>query len=85
MKSFFRNSLAVILSAIMLVSSTGVVLGAHSCFSKHGTEVSLFVHKGCCSAEKSTCHSKHSEESAFTMECCQLKITYHKVDVSSRS
>ena len=83
MKNLLRNSLAVLLSAIILVSSTGVVLAAHSCFSKHGTEVSLFVHKGCCSTEKSTCHSIHSEESAFKRECCQLKISYHKVDVSS--
>lgn len=83
MNKRIKNSVAVFLSVIILVSSTGVVLAAHNCFSKAETEVSLFRHKGCCSNEKKDCHSKPQKENSFTKKCCQLKITYHKIDVSS--
>ena len=83
MKKHFRNSIAFFLAFIILVSTTGVVVAAHSCLSKHETQVSLFSHKGCCSGDKLKCHSATKKETGFSNECCKLIISYHKVDVST--
>ena len=83
MKPSIQKLISVFLGLIILVSSTGVVLASHSCFSKPGTDVSLFSHKGCCSKGKMNCHADPQKETSFSKKCCQLKITFHKVDVSS--
>ncbi len=82
MKSRFKNIVSIFLSLVVLVSSNGIVVAAHNCFSEHKTEVSLSTIK-CCSKEKETCHSKPAAENAFTKKCCDLKITYHKVNVNT--
>jgi len=83
MKKHIRNKIALILSVIILVSSNGVVLSAHSCFSSHVTKISLFGHKGCCSGEKKKCDTNPSSENTFHKSCCSFAVTYHRVDVSS--
>jgi hypothetical protein len=85
MKSSFKKSVAILVSVIVLISSNGLELAAHNCFSQHGTEVSLFKHTGCCSKEEKNCHSNPVKDKSFEKKCCELKITYHKVDVSSPS
>ena len=81
MKSRSKNILSVFLSLAVLISTNGIVVAAHNCFSQHKTEVSLFSKK-CCSKEKEQCHAKPvTKENTFTKKCCELKITYHKVDV----
>jgi hypothetical protein len=82
MKSRTKNILSIFLSLVVLVSSNGIVVAAHNCFSQHKTEVSLFSKK-CCSKEKEQCHSKPAMEDTFAKKCCELKITYHKVDVKA--
>jgi hypothetical protein len=82
MKSRYRNILSVFLSLVVFVSSNGVVVAAHNCFSNHKAEVSLFEGK-CCSREKEKCHSKPVIEHTFTKKCCELKVSYHKVDVKT--
>jgi hypothetical protein len=83
MNKRFRNIFSVILSVIVLVSSNGIVLASHSCISKHETEVSVFRISGCCSKDKTNCHSRLSGEIVMTKKCCQLNLTFHRVDVSS--
>ncbi len=83
MKSRFSKIVSVFLGAIILISSNGIVLASHNCFSKPGTEVSLFEHKGCCSKGKKNCHAIPVKETAFTKKCCQLTISFHQADVSS--
>ena len=83
MKSRLKNIVAFFLGVIILLSSNGIVLATHSCFSRPGTQVSLFSHKGCCSKGKKDCHRIPAGENTFTKKCCQLKISFHKVDVSS--
>ncbi len=82
MKSRFKNIVSIFLSLVVLVSSNGIVVASHNCFSQHKTEVSLFEKK-CCSKGKEQCHSKPVTENAFAKKCCDLKITYHKIDVKT--
>ena len=82
MKSI-KNSLAIFLGVVILISSNGIVLASHSCSVKPGTDVSLFEHKGCCSNGKMNCHADYPGINSLTKKCCQLTITFHKVDVSS--
>jgi hypothetical protein len=82
MKSRSKNILSVFLSLVVLVTSNGIVVAAHNCFSQHKTEVSLFSKK-CCQKEKEQCHSKPAMENTFAKKCCELKITYHKADVKT--
>ena len=82
MKSRSKNIISVFLALIVFVSSNGIVVAAHNCFSGHKTEVSLFE-KECCTKGKEKCHSKPAEENTFTKKCCELKITYHKIDVKT--
>ena len=83
MKSRLKKIVAVILGVVILISSNGLVLASHSCFSKSETDVSLFSHKGCCSNKKKNCHSLPSQENTYTKKCCELRISFHQVDISS--
>ena len=83
MKRKLNKALAIFLGVIVLISSSGVVLASHQCFSKPETDVSLFSHNGCCSKKKKKCHALPVCEKAFAKKCCQLTITFHKIDVSS--
>lgn len=83
MKSRLNKIVAIILGVVILISSNGLVLASHSCFSKSETDVSLFSHKGCCSNKMKNCHSLPAQENAFTKKCCELRISFHQVDVSS--
>ena len=83
MKARLKKFISLLLGVIITISSGGVVVASHSCLKKPGTEVSLFQHKGCCSKGKKNCHSASSPGQAFTKKCCQLTVSFHKVDVSS--
>ncbi len=83
----FKNTIALLLSVAILVSSNGIVLAAHTCFSKAETKVSLFKATGCCSTEKlndlNEHHADGCHDSIGPKKCCQLSLSFHKVDVSS--
>jgi hypothetical protein len=82
--SRFRKYISALVAVVILISSNGIVLATHSCFSKAETKVSLFSHKGCCSQKKKNCHSTtHSSEKKISSNCCRLTISYHKSDVNS--
>ncbi len=82
MKRTFKNITSVFLALIVFISTNGIVVAAHNCFSNHKTEVSLF-HKKCCSKEKEQCHSKPVNENTFSKKCCEIKISYHKVETNT--
>ncbi len=77
-----KRFLALVLSLVILISSGGIVLAVHYCSSKADASVTLFVAKSCCSQKDVPCDGSKSQHS-FKNNCCELKISYHKVDVSS--
>jgi len=84
MKKHFKKRIALLLSVIVLVSSNGIVVSAHSCFSSHSTEVSFFNQDNCCSKEKKKCHSKPVDENTIRKSCCNIVVTFHRLDISSQ-
>lgn len=77
-----RKVFSVVLTLSILLSSSGVVLAVHTCFSKFHRNVSLFQDgSSCCSKQKTNCHKTPDE--AVSKACCELKFSYHKVDISS--
>ncbi|MCC7233027.1 MAG: hypothetical protein IT242_08800 [Bacteroidia bacterium] len=76
-----KSILAIFLTATILVSSSGVVLAAHTCFKKSETHVSLYAHNGCCSSQSKSCHDKPYQ--GLQAKCCDLKIIYQKISVNT--
>jgi hypothetical protein len=76
-----KNIFSIVLAFLVFISSNGIVLSAHRCLSNQKTEISFF-HKKCCGKENKSCHSSPSGNS-LSKKCCELKITYHKVDVKT--
>ncbi len=77
----FKRILAIVLATVVFVSSGGVVLAVHICSKNSSKEVSLFSNQTCCS-KKAPCSNSDAPKN-FKKNCCNLKITYHKVDISS--
>ncbi len=77
-----KRFLAFFLSLVIFISSGGVVLAVHYCSKKTTKEVSFFQHNSCCSKKSSVC-KKNIPDEFLKKKCCELKISYHKVDVSS--
>ena len=76
-----KRFLAVALAVVVFISSGGVVLAVHICSKNSNKEVSLFSNKTCCS--KLTPCATGEVPKTIKKNCCNLKITYHKVDISS--
>ena len=84
MKRAFKNILAILLAANVLFASTGVVVASHICAARKKADVTLFKSHGCCSKEKKDCSSfPFSSSDHFRNNCCQLNISYYKLDVNS--
>lgn len=77
----FKRILAIVLATVVFVSSGGVVLAVHICSKNSSKEVSFFSNETCCS-KKTSC-SNSDFQKILKKNCCNLKITYHKVDISS--
>lgn len=74
--------IAFILALVVFISSGGVVLAVHYCSKKTNKEVSLYNDHSCCSQKSKSCDSKNKDH-LFKNKCCDLKVTYHKIDISS--
>ena len=76
-----KNITAFLLAVLILVSGSGVVFSQHRCSYDGATEVTLFERtKGCCSTGSAIpCNNNEGLKS----NCCQLKITYNKVQIVS--
>ncbi|MBP6401104.1 MAG: hypothetical protein KA492_01155 [Bacteroidia bacterium] len=81
MKKSIRTFFSFILAFSILISSSGVVLAVHTCFSSSKTQISLFHPKGCCSKPSKSCHKLPA--SGFKSKCCELKISYHRIEVNA--
>ncbi len=57
-------------------------MAVHYCSMKASKEISLFQDNSCCSDKEKICE-KNSTEKVQTKKCCDLKVTYHKVDIST--
>ncbi len=78
----FKKLITFLLIPTILISSGGVVLAVHYCSSLSDKSVSLFEEGTCCSGDSKSCGKENSLES-FENNCCDVKLTYHKVDVTS--
>lgn len=81
MKSRAKHILAFFLAFSILISSSGVVVAMHTCLSSSQKQISLFEHKGCCSKSGKGCHK--TSTSGLKAKCCELSISYHKIDVNA--
>ena len=79
--AIFKRFLAVVLAVVVFISSGGVVLAVHICSKNSNKEVSLFSNKTCCSKVSHCANGELPQK--IKKNCCDLKITYHKVDISS--
>jgi len=77
-----KRLLVFFLAFVVFISSGGVVLAVHYCSMKASKEISLFQHNSCCSDTPKTCE-KNNAEKVQAKKCCDLKVTYHKVDMST--
>ena len=80
--SLSKRIFAFLLAMVIFISSGGVVLAVHYCSKKSNKEISLFSNNSCCSKKSSHCDKKNST-SSLKKKCCDLKVSYHKVDISS--
>jgi hypothetical protein len=83
MGKLLKNFLAFFLSAAILVASSGVVIASHICLSSQKSDVSLFEHHGCCSEAGSDCKPVPPASGQLKKNCCQLSISYFKIDIPS--
>lgn len=83
MSRYLTKFISVFLIAATLFASTGVVIASHICSSKKTTDVSLFQHKGCCSKKDKDCTSSTASSIGFRKNCCQLSVSYNKLNVNS--
>jgi hypothetical protein len=78
-----KNILSFFLAVLILFSSTGIVIASHICIKSKKTDVFLFKAKGCCSKMQGECSSLPASAEQFKNHCCQLSISYVKLDVTS--
>jgi len=83
MKKQFKNIITLLLASAVLFASTGVVIASHICTSSKKSDVAFFENKGCCSKDSKPCTSFPTAPNSLKGNCCQLNISYHKIDVSS--
>jgi|GEM_PF-5224775 len=83
MTRLLKNILSFILVGAILFASTGVVIASHVCSETKKADVSMFERKGCCSKPMKGCSSFPSASDHLKNNCCQLSITYHKLNISS--
>jgi hypothetical protein len=79
MKKGLKIILSCLIAASLLFASTGVVIASHICFKKGKSNVSFFENESCCSKHENSC----SEVPVVKKKCCQLSISYHKLEVNS--
>src|SRR5690349_8314534 len=79
MKKGFKIVLSCLLAASVLFASTGVVIASHVCLKKNKSDISFFESKSCCSKHDKSC----SKVPVLKSKCCQLSISYHKLEVKS--
>jgi hypothetical protein len=85
MKQVLKRSFACLLAFVVLVSSSGVVVAAHTCLSESKTDVSLFQAKGCCASHEKACTEPVRNGTHLVGKCCQLTISLHKINVTVSS
>src|SRR5262245_33148600 len=73
-----RKIIALLLSFIVLVSTTGVVMATHTCLAGSVRNVSLFEGKNCCQEENTPCQDPGSREEHIAARCCITEFTYHR-------
>jgi len=79
MKKGFKIFLSIVLAASVLFASTGVVIASHICLKKNKSDISLFESKSCCKSHNKSC----SPVPVIKKKCCQLSVSYHKLEVNS--
>jgi hypothetical protein len=79
MKKGLRTFLSVLLAASVLYASTGVVIASHICLKNKKSDISLFESKSCCKNHDKGCGPVPVNKK----NCCQLSISYHKLEVNS--
>lgn len=79
MKKGIKSFISLLLAASVLISSTGVVIASHVCLKKGQADVSFFQSKSCCSKHHSSC----SPVPVVKKKCCQLSVSYHKLELNS--
>jgi len=79
MKKGIRSLISVLLAISVLISSTGVVIASHVCLKKGQADVSFFQSKSCCSKYHKSCEPVP----VVKKKCCQLSVSYHKLQVNS--
>lgn len=78
----FKAITVIFLAFLMLVSGSGFAVFVHKCGASHEVETDLFSRtEGCCSEEfPAGCNQ---EEAGIQAGCCELKISYQKIDIPS--
>jgi hypothetical protein len=77
-----KRFIALCLALVVFISSGGVVMAVHYCSKQANKEVTLFKNNTCCSKNSSACESFPASKS-LKKKCCDLKVTYHKIDIST--
>lgn len=83
MKRRLAKFISFFLIGATIFASTGVVIASHVCSTLKKSDVSLFENKGCCGKNGKHCSSIPSQQKSIKKNCCQLSISYHKLNVSS--
>jgi hypothetical protein len=83
MRKLLKNFLSFFLAAAIIFASTGIVIASHVCSASKKADVSLFKSNGCCSKKGKHCASFPAANTALKKNCCQLSVTFHKLDVTS--
>lgn len=81
MMNLAKRILAFSLSLVIFVSSGGVVLAVHYCSKNTTKDVSFFSNKTCC--KKNFSCERAPSPKLIKKKCCDLKVTLHKVDIST--
>ncbi|CAN5584408.1 hypothetical protein BH11BAC1_BH11BAC1_29170 [soil metagenome] len=83
MKKGFIHFLSFLLSASVLFASTGIVIASHVCHESQQSDVTFFERQGCCSDMLENCGAFPAPSNQIKGNCCELTITYHKLEVFS--
>ncbi|MEO8085290.1 MAG: hypothetical protein ABI763_00635 [Bacteroidota bacterium] len=83
MKKLFTHFLSFILAASVLFASTGVVIASHICHESKKADITLFEGHGCCTDLEGSCKSFPAPQGQLKNNCCELTISYHKLEVFS--
>lgn len=81
MKKWFTYFLSFLLAASVLFASTGVVIASHICHESKKADITLFESHGCCSDLASKCESLPASQGQLKKNCCELNISYHKLEL----